>query len=133
MPPAGRKSARSVAPSPLKSLPLTERTVRVAGFVVAVLALFVNTARNRLPWSAAVAVNAYVVDVAPAMFDQLEPLGLTCHCTVGVGVPEADAEKLAEVPAFRVRLPGCAVIDGGPAEGGGVVAGIDPDVVDEPT
>ena len=68
---------------------------------------------------AAVAVNAYVVDVAPPMFDQLLPLGLTCHCTVGVGVPEADAEKLAEAPAFRVRLPGFAVIDGGTGGGGG--------------
>jgi hypothetical protein len=68
-----------------------------------------------------VAVNAYVVDVAPPMFDQAEPLGLTCHCTVGVGVPVADAAKLAEAPAFRVRLPGLAVIDGGTGGGGGGV------------
>jgi hypothetical protein len=49
VPAAGRKSARSVVASPLKSLPLTERTVRIAALVAAVLALLVNTARNRLP------------------------------------------------------------------------------------
>ncbi len=98
-----RYTAMSVAPSPLKSLPLTERTVSVAALLVVELTLFVKTARNHLPWSAAVAVNAYVVDVAPPTSVHMPPLFvLTCHCTVGVGVPTAATEKVANRPAFTV-------------------------------
>ena len=34
---------------------------------------------------------------------------LTCHLTVGVGIPLIDAVKLAFCPAFTVWLAGCAV------------------------
>ena len=51
--------------------------------------------------------------VAPEISLQLEPLlKLTCHCTVGVGLPVAAAEKLAVEPVVTVVLLGCSVIKG---------------------
>ena len=48
-------------------------------------------------------MKLYVVLVAPAMSDQLDPpLVLTCHCTVGVGLPEAAAVNVAVWPALTV-------------------------------
>jgi len=45
--------------------------------------------------------------VAPETLLQEEPpLVLTCHCTVGVGVPLAAAVKLTVWPAVTVWLPG---------------------------
>ena len=38
---------------------------------------------------------------------------LTCHCTVGAGVPEAAAVKLTDVPALTVWLLGLVVTTGG--------------------
>ncbi len=97
----------------MKSLPLTERTVRDAALLVAWPTPFVNTAWNHLPWSAAVAANVNVVEVAPATSVH-GPLLVapTCHRTASVGEPVAAAEKAAGLPAFRVRLDGCAVTDG---------------------
>ena len=37
--------------------------------------------------------------MAPGMLVQLVPFVLTCHCTVGVGDPLAEAVKLTEAPA----------------------------------
>ena len=45
-------------------------------------------------------------------FDQSVPLLLTCHCTVGVGLPVALAVNVAELPAVTVWLLGCELMDG---------------------
>ncbi len=52
----------------------------------------------------------------------LPPLVLTCHCTVGVGVPLAVAEKLAVAPAVTVWLAGLAVTAGAVSAGGSTTA-----------
>jgi hypothetical protein len=71
-------------------------TASTASAVIAVPALFVNTARKRLPSSAEPVVNASVVDVAPPMSANADaPGAATCHWTAGVGVPLAAALKLA--------------------------------------
>jgi hypothetical protein len=47
-----------------------------------------------------VAVSEYAVEVAPATADQLAPPSLeTCHCTLGAGLPEAEAVNVARAPA----------------------------------
>ena len=43
---------------------------------------------------------------------QVVPSGLLCHFTVGVGVPEAAAVKVAVLPALAVWLVGWVVMDG---------------------
>jgi len=53
-----------------------------------------------------------VVDVAPAKFVNAPPLALTCHCTVGVGVPEAAAVNVAVAEAATVTFAGFVVIAG---------------------
>jgi hypothetical protein len=66
-----------------------------------------------LPFIAAVVpVMLSVVDVAPAKFVNAPPLALTCHCTVGVGVPEAAAVNVAVAPAATVTFAGFVVIVG---------------------
>src|SRR5206468_1373902 len=88
-------------------------TVRVAAVVVAVPQVFVNTARYCLPLSAPAAVKLRVVVVAPGMsVNVAPPLMLTCHCTVGVGVPLAAAVNVAVWPAFTVRFVGFVVTAG---------------------
>ena len=78
-------------------------TVRVAAEVVALPNVFVNTARYWFPFCTAVAVNDNVVDVAPATLANVKPPSvLTCHCTVGAGVPVAAAVKLAVLPELTV-------------------------------
>ncbi len=79
-------------------------TTRVAALVVALPAAFVNTARYLFPLCDAVtAVNASVAEVAPPTLLNVTPLSvLNCHCTVGGGVPLADAMKLALLPAVTV-------------------------------
>ena len=55
-----------------------------------------------------------MVAVAPATLAYETPLLLlTCHCTVGGGVPEAPAAKLTDVPALTVWLLGLVVATGG--------------------
>src|SRR5205814_600926 len=83
-------------------------TVSVAKFVVAVAHELVNTARYFLPVSAVTAVKLSVVDVAPGMSLNPDPVS-TCHCTVGAGLPVADAVKLAVVLSQTVVLTGAAV------------------------
>ena len=72
----------------------------------------VKTARNCLAWSPADVMKLYVVLVAPSILDQLSPLGLLCHCTVGVGVPLAAAVNVAVAPATTVVLAGWVVTAG---------------------
>src|SRR5207245_2207712 len=79
-------------------------TPSVAAVVVALPTVFVNTAWYLFPFCAAVtAVNASVAEVAPPTLLNVTPLSvLTCHCTVGVGLPLAAAVKLALLPADTV-------------------------------
>ena len=83
------------------SLVVVTTTVSVAAVVVAVPPSFVNTARYWLPLSARAAVNMSVVLVAPGISVKGPPL-LTCHCTVGVGKPLAEAVKVAVSPSQTV-------------------------------
>ena len=51
--------------------------------------------------------------VAPAMLVKLAPPSVDrCHCTVGVGTPEAAAMKVTEVPGFTGWSNGLVVIAG---------------------
>src|SRR5881628_1797480 len=80
-----------------------EFTVSVAAVVVAVPPEFVNTARYRYPLCDKVVVKLSVVEVAPeTLLNVTPPSVLTCHCTVGVGVPVAAAVKVAVWPAITV-------------------------------
>jgi hypothetical protein len=90
-----------------------EFTVSAAAVVVAEPALFVNTAWYLLPFMDAVtAVSASVDEVAPLMLANSPPLALTCHCTVGVGLPVAAAVNVALDPAVTVWLTGFVVTTG---------------------
>ena len=46
------------------------------------------------------------------MLLQLLPSLVDCHCTVGAGLPDAAAVKLAVCPAMTVCAEGCSVISG---------------------
>ena len=74
--------------------------------------LFVHTARYCLLLSAMVVANARTLLVAPLILVQLVPLVLTCHCTVGEGLPVAAELKLALFPAHLVCEEGCVVTVG---------------------
>ena len=50
--------------------------------------------------------------MAPLISDQSVPFVLTCHCTVGLGVPLAAAVNVAVLPAVTVWSPGCVVTAG---------------------
>ena len=93
-------------------------TVSVAGWLVALPATLVKTASYSLPSSVALVVKVSVVAVAPVMSAKVTPPSvLTCHCTVGVGVPLAAAVKVTGVPAVMVWLVGSGGDDG--SHGGG--------------
>jgi hypothetical protein len=78
-------------------------TVRIAAEEVVEPAEFVKTVRYRFPLSPVATVKVYVTDVAPEMLFQVVPPSLlTCHCTVGVGLPLAVAVKLTLLPAQAV-------------------------------
>jgi hypothetical protein len=77
-------------------------TINVATLEVAGPALFVHIARNCLLLSAAVVVKVKVPVVAPGMLSQFVPLVLSCHCTVGAGLPLAAELKLTFKPAHFV-------------------------------
>jgi hypothetical protein len=71
-------------------------TDSTAALLVADPAVLVNTARYWFPLSPDAAVKLKVVFVAPEIsFQLVPPLVLTCHWTVGVGLPVAAAVKLA--------------------------------------
>src|SRR6516162_5475892 len=82
--------------------------------VVALPALLVKTASYSSPFMAVVTlVSVSVVLVAPLMALQVTPLSvLTCHCTVGVGVPLAAAVNDTLAPAVTVWLVGWVVMVG---------------------
>ena len=88
-------------------------TVNVAALEVALPAELLNTAWYRLPFCDRLAVNVNVVEVAPAILLKLTPPSvLTCHWTVGAGVPVAAAVNEAVCPAVIVRLDGDVVTAG---------------------
>src|SRR6266568_1174167 len=88
-------------------------TVNVAALEVALPAELLNTAWYRLPFCDKLAVNVSVVEVAPAISLKLTPPSvLTCHWTVGAGVPVAAAVNEAVCPAVIVRLDGDVVTAG---------------------
>ena len=79
-------------------------TVSVAALLVAVPAELVNTASYLLPLSASVVLaTVSVSDVAPVIGVNVAPPSVeTCHCTVGVGVPDAAAVNVAVAPTVTV-------------------------------
>src|SRR6266702_1550805 len=88
-------------------------TVNVAALEVALPAELLNTAWYRLPFCDRLAVNVSVVEVAPAISLKLTPPSvLTCHWTVGGGVPVAAAVNEAVCPTVIVRLDGDVVTAG---------------------
>src|SRR5689334_7386541 len=87
--------------------------VRVAAEVVTVLHVLLNTALYLLPSYEALAVKLSVVEVAPSMLFQSDPLlVLSCHCTVGDGVPLAAALNVTVPPEQADRFDGLAVTPG---------------------
>src|SRR5712691_5646823 len=85
-------------------------TVNLAALEVALPAELLNTAWYKLPFCDKLAVNVSVVRVAPAILLKLTPPSvLTCHWTVGAGVPVAAAVNEAVCPAVIVRLDGDVV------------------------
>ena len=88
-------------------------TFSVATCVVAEPAALVNTARYR---ALAETTTSSVVDVAPTTSCH-GPACWTCHCTVGVGVPDAVAVNDAVDPRAAVTDAGCAVMAGATCTG----------------
>ena len=89
-----------------------ELTVSVAVFEFTAPNAFVHLARYRLLLSAAVVAKERVLLVAPVMLLHEKPLVLTCHCTVGAGLPLAAELKLAFEPAHLVWEEGWVVTIG---------------------
>jgi hypothetical protein len=90
-----------------------EVTLNNAAVVVAFPAVLVNTASKSLPSCVELTMKDNVVDVAPATAEYDEPpFVLTIHCTVGVGVPLAAAEKVAVLPALVDTFEGLVLMAG---------------------
>jgi len=87
-------------------------TVSVALPELTELVLLVQTALYCLLLSSVDVVKVNVATVAPLMFVHVVPFVLTCHCTVGVGVPPAAEVKVALLPAHRDCEEGCKVMFG---------------------
>src|SRR5271170_3032870 len=88
-------------------------TVSVAAVVFGCPVELVKTARYSLPLCPVDVVKLNVVEVAPGIFRNVAPwLVLTCHCTVGAGVPVAAAVNVTPWPATIVWLTGLSVITG---------------------
>ena len=87
-------------------------TVSVAEFEFTAPDAFVHLARYRLLLSAVVVAKDKVLAVAPVILLQVKPLVLTCHCTVGAGLPLAAELKLAFEPAHLVWEEGWVVTTG---------------------
>jgi hypothetical protein len=77
-------------------------TVSVAALVVTVPTELVNTALYIFPFCEKVVVKVSVVEVALGTLLNAPPLTLTCHCTVGAGLPLAAAVKVTLLPALTV-------------------------------
>jgi hypothetical protein len=84
-----------------------ESTLSVFTQDVTVPAALLNTARYSLPLSlAGTSVSVRVLAVAPEMLvNDVPPFVDTCHCTVGAGLPVADAVKVTLPPAVTVCAP----------------------------
>jgi hypothetical protein len=87
-------------------------TVRAAEVEVAVPATLVNTASYWSPLSPSEAAKEYVVEVAPAMGAQDDPLAEANHCTLGAGDPEAATVNEAVAPAATVPDAGWVTMTG---------------------
>ena len=87
-------------------------TVSVAELEFTEPPLLVHTARYCLLFNAVVALTLNVLLVAPLIFVQLVPLVLSCHCTVGAGLPLAKELKLTFKPAHFVCDAGWVVTAG---------------------
>jgi hypothetical protein len=96
-------------------------TVKVAGSELTEAPLFVHTARYCLLLSAGVVDNDKEPLVAPLISFQIVPFVLSCHCTVGAGVPLAAEVKLTLAPAHRVWEVGWVVTVGGILAGAAVL------------
>jgi len=82
-------------------------TVSTAAVVLAVPAMFVKTARYRLPFCMTRALNVMLLDVAPTRFVKDTPLlVLSCHCKVGIGDPVAAATNVTVAPSVTVSFAG---------------------------
>ena len=86
--------------------------VRMAAFVVADPPALEKTARYWLPFCELCAAKVSVGDVAPLTLLHVTPSVLTCHCTVGAGVPLAAAVKLTLWPAATLWPAGLVVTAG---------------------
>jgi hypothetical protein len=88
-------------------------TVKVAALLATLAAqLLLNRARYCLPLSAALAVKVRLALVAPARSVKVVPPSvLTCHCTVGVGLPVAAALNVT-LPGHTVWFSGFTVTTG---------------------
>src|SRR5579871_4039614 len=88
-------------------------TVNVAGVVVAVPAEFMKTAWYSLPFWPAFAVRVRVVEIAFVMLLKVFPPSvLTCHCTLGAGMPMAAATRETLLPAPTTWFVGLLVTAG---------------------
>ena len=59
-------------------------------------------------------VKLSVVEIAPGILENVPPwFVLTCHCTVGAGVPVAEAVNVTGWPATIVWLMGPVATTGG--------------------
>ena len=87
-------------------------TVSNAAFEFTDPSLFVHTARYCLLLSVVVTAKENVAVVAPVISVHVVPSGLTCHFTVGAGVPFAADVNVAVTPAHFVWAAGCVVTVG---------------------
>jgi hypothetical protein len=87
--------------------------VNVAALLATLLPqLLLNRARYCLPLSAALAVKVRLALVAPARSVKVVPPSvLTCHCTVGIGLPLAAALNVT-LPGHTVWFSGFTVATG---------------------
>jgi hypothetical protein len=92
-------------------------TVNVAADVVALPQELVKTAWYKFPFCDEIAVNVSGDAPLPVFVHVEPPFVLTCHWSEGVGVPLAEALKLAVPPAQTVSFPGLPVICGVVHEG----------------
>src|SRR5439155_24526588 len=106
------KTAAGNEPPPVRAgVTVGQVTVSVAALLLAVPQALVNTARYWLPLCESCAVKVRLVFVSPTMSVKPEPV-LTCHCTVGAGVPLAAAVKVTLLPACTLWVSGWVVTTG---------------------
>ena len=80
-----------------------------------------------MPFCIAVVAKLSVVEVAPArLLNEVPPLVLTCHCTVGVGDPQQPDVLCGPVISARQRERVTGYIEKGIAEGAELLAAGEP-------